>query len=510
LFTSTRWIERTIWHWYLSVDDKGGGVRRRIARTWLRYRLRTAVRLRAARFSVPAALWRSLAIGVPVAAIITATVPVWGMSWFFDTENYASGMWNSWAEARTDAWRAAMVRAVPGGVGPATFAVTAPGIDTGDFSFVVIGDTGEGDASQHILRDQLLTVTARDEVKFVALSSDVIYPNGSMMDYEANFWLPFKGVTKPVFAIPGNHDWYDALEAFLATFLQPDAARAAMRARAEADLKLTSTTNDRIEALIAEAARLRTEYSVPTGFQRGPFFEFQTDRFAMVAVDTGIVKRIDPAEWAWLESALGRARGKLIMAVLGHPLYAKAYDMAYGNPDFARLKQLLLEAGATIVMAGDTHDFEYYAEPPRDGRTAVHYFVNGGGGAYLSMGTALDWPATPPTAEWAFYPGRAALVAKTDARTPWWKRPAWLWTKHYHAWPFSSEWMSALFDYNVSPFFQSFVEVRVERSANRVRLWPYGVHGRLRWRDLARSPTLAATTGGPDDFAEWIVPLPKT
>jgi hypothetical protein len=67
--------------------------------------------------------------------------------------------------------------------------------------------------------------------------------------------------------------------------------------------------------------------------------------------------------------------------------------------------------------------------------------------------------------------------------------------------------MSALFDYNVSPFFQSFVEVRVERSANRIRIWPYGVHGRLRWRDLARSPVLTAGSGGPADFVEWTVSM---
>jgi hypothetical protein len=401
-----------------------------------------------------------------------------------------------------------MVRSVPAGSGPTPFAVTAPGIDAGDFSFVVIGDTGEGDASQHALRDQLLTVAAREDVRFVAISSDVVYPNGSMIDYESNFWLPFKGIAKPVFAIPGNHDWYDALEAFLATFLQHDAARAAMRARAAADLRLTSTTDGRIDALIAQADRLRGDYGVPTGFQRGPFFEIQTPDFALVAVDTGIVKRIDPAEEAWLVAALDRARGKLIMAVLGHPLYAKAYDMAQGNPAFARLKQLLLDRGATIIMAGDTHDFEYYAEPPRDGRAAVHYFVNGGGGAYLSMGTALDWPARPPTAEWAFYPTRDALVAKTGALTPWWKRPAWWWTRQLHAWPVSSDYMSALFDYNVAPFFQSFVEVRVERSAHRVRLMPYGVHGRLRWRDLSHSAISAAPPGAAaDGFTEWIVPM---
>jgi hypothetical protein len=444
---------------------------------------------------------------VPIAAVVAATVPVWGMSWFFDTENWASGIWNSWAEARTDTWREAMVRAVPGGPGATPFAVTAPGVDTGDFSFVVIGDTGEGDASQHALRDQLLTVVGREDVRFVAIGSDVVYPNGSMIDYEANFWLPFKGVTKPVFAIPGNHDWYDALEAFLATFLQPDAARAAMRARAEADLRLTSTTSARVDALLDEAARLRREYAVPTGFQRGPFFELQTDGFALVAIDTGIVKRIDPAQWAWLESALERARGKLTMALMGHPLYAKAFDMAQGNPEFARLKRLLLDRGVTIVMAGDTHDFEYYAEPPAGASPAVHYFVNGGGGAYLSLGTSLDWPARPPTDEWAFYPSREAITRKIDLRTPWWKRPAWWWTTRYHAWPFSAEYLSALFDYNVAPFFQSFVEVRVERSAGRVRLLPYGVHGRLRWRDLSRSAVLSATTGGADDFAEWIVPM---
>jgi hypothetical protein len=507
LRTSTRWIERTVWRWYLSAGAREARVRRAIAGAWLTYRLRAAVRLRAARFSIPSALWQSLATGIPVAAVIAATVPVWGMSWFFDTENWASGIWNSWAEARTDVWREAMIRATPDAAGATTFAVEAPGT-SGDFSFIVIGDTGEGDASQHVLRDQLLTVSARDDVRFVVISSDVIYPNGSMIDYEAKFWLPFKGVTKPVFAIPGNHDWYDALEAFLATFLHHDAARTAMRARAEADLRLTSTSSGRIERLIAEADRLRGEYRVPTGFQRGPFFEMQWPDVALVAVDTGIVKRIDPAEWRWLDAALTRASGKMTMAILGHPLYAKAFDMAQDNEDFARLKRLLLDHHVTIVMAGDTHDFEYYAEPAAADRPAVHYFVNGGGGAYLSMGTALDWPANPPTAEWAYYPARDPLVAKVDARTPWWKRPAWWWTKRFHAWPFSSEYLSALFDYNVAPFFQSFVEIRVERSAHRIRLWPYGIYGRLRWRDIAHAPTLSGTTGGPDDFAEWIVPMP--
>jgi len=310
-----------------------------------------------------------------------------------------------------------------------------------------------------------------------------------------------------VYAIPGNHDWYDALEAFLATFLEPDAARIAMRARAEADLRLTSTTEYRINRLIAEAGRLRTEYEVPTGFQHGPFFDIQTDRFALVAIDTGIVKRIDRAQWEWLQSALTRARGKTKMAVIGHPFYAGGFDQTEGNDDFSRLRKLLVDEGVTIMMAGDTHDFEYYREPTTGAVPQVHHFVNGGGGAYMSFGTALAWPARPATTDWAFYPGHDAVVRKIQERTPWWKRPAWWWTAKMGAWPFSPEWLSAALDYNVAPFFQSFVEVKVEPSRNRIRILPFGVHGQLRWRDLAHSPGVAPGSNDGDANAEWIVEM---
>jgi len=508
---STRWLERLVWRRHLARAGAEGAWRRRIRLGWLRYRLRMGMRLREAQYSVLTALRRSLALGLPIAAIIAATVPMWGMSWFFDSENWATGIWNSWAESRTDEWREAMVRAVSGDgarLRSTEFMVTPPGGLGGDFAFVVIGDPGEGDASQHVLRDQLLAVAGHADVRFVVVSSDVVYPNGSMIDYEAKFWLPFKGVSKPVYAIPGNHDWYDALEAFQATFLEAGAARTAMHARAQADLRLTSTTRARIDRLIGEAQRLRAEYEVPTGFQRGPFFEVQGDRFALVAIDTGIVQRIDPAQWAWLESALQRARGKLTMAVLGHPFYAGGYDMTRGNEAFGRLKRLLLDHRVTIMMAGDTHDLEYYSDLPRHGAWAAHYFVNGGGGAYLSLGTALAWPRDPPTARWAFYPGAEAVSRKIEAQTPWWKRPAWWWTTRAGGWPLSAEWMSAAFDYNTAPFFQSFIEVRVEVSASRVRLLPYGVHGRLRWRDLTHSSDLRPAGVAAADPVEWIVPMP--
>src|SRR5439155_1490021 len=174
----------------------------------------------------------------------------------------------------------------------------------GDFSFLVLGDTGEGGAAQHSLRDQYLSLGQRADVKFLVISSDVIYPTGAMSDYEAKFYLPFKGFTKPIYAIPGNHDWYDALEGFAANFLEPDAARTAIHSRIVTDKRLTSTTDRRIENMIREADRLRREFNISNAHQRAPFFELQTEQFNLIAIDTGVIRGVDSEQWAWLKSAL--------------------------------------------------------------------------------------------------------------------------------------------------------------------------------------------------------------
>jgi hypothetical protein len=162
-----------------------------------------------------------------------------------------------------------------------------------------------------------------------------------------------------------------------------------------------------------------------------------------------------------------------------------------------------------IVMAGDTHDLELYVERYQagGGEQVMHHVVNGGGGAYLSSGTALAWPPSPALPQWAFHPTTAQLTAKIDFHTPRWKWPFWVWTKHFGAWPFSVEWLSAAFDYNVAPFFQSFVEVRVEPSAGRVRMLPWGVHGRLRWADLQASPGWRPPAARADELVEIVVPI---
>jgi uncharacterized membrane protein HdeD (DUF308 family) len=490
----------------------------RMLRPWLTVRYRFSARLQRSRRSPTTAFGWGLQIGLPLTAVLIALHPIWGMTWYFNSENWVTGAWEKWTEYRVDDWRAAMIReiratavGVPEGE---LFRVAPEGVaGNADFSFIVIGDTGEGDESQHILRDRFLLLGQRPDVRFLIVSSDVIYPSGAMKDYESKFYLPFKGFTKPIYGLPGNHDWYDALDAFAPNFLEPAAARAALRARRAADKGLTTTTEAKVERLIAEAARLRKAYGAQTGLQRAPFFEIQTDRFALIVVDTGILKIIDDEQQAWLNGALERSRGKFKMALLGHPLYAEGHDKGVDNPRFAALHQLMRDHEVEVVMAGDTHSLEYYREKYRasgsqDGKENVmHHFVNGGGGAYLSIGTQLNWPGQPAVADCGYYPRTEAIVDKLDRETPGWKWPIWFWVKRFGAWPSTPETLAAVFNYNHAPFYQSFVEVRVEYSANVVRFIPHGVSGPLRWRDFQLFGQVIPSGRNEDDIVEFTVPM---
>ncbi|MFO0810642.1 MAG: DUF308 domain-containing protein [Gemmataceae bacterium] len=510
----TRPIERRAWSRLLSRVDAGRklGPISRIERRWLIHRMHFAERVDSAYRSPRAAVRRALHVGLPPAAILVAMSPLFAASWFFNTENWGTGLWERWTELRVDDWRTEMIRAVRGTSGDDAelFRVTPEGVaGTADFSFVVIGDTGEGDASQHVLRDQFLGLMSRPEFKFLVVSSDVIYPSGAMKDYEPKFYLPFKGVTKPIYAVPGNHDWYDALEAFGANFLEPTAARAALRARVAADHGLTTTTERHIDALTDEAAVLRREYGVQAGRQKAPYFEVQTDRFALIVVDTGILKSVDADQLNWVRSALKRSHGKFTMAILGHPLYAGGHYRGNDHPTFAEVHKLLHDHGAEVVVAGDTHDFEYYREPYETNGVArsMAHFVTGGGGAYLSIGTALAWPKTPAVRDTANYPRADAIIDKLNSEVQWWKQPMWYWTKRLGAWPSSPELMSAAFNFDRAPFFQHFLAIHVEGSSRRVRVVAQGVNGPLHWRDLQLHGDALPTGQNPDGVVEWVFPL---
>ena len=124
---------------------------------WAEQRLRRSVARDLENNTLIGAVRQLVRAGLPITAVLIAVNPVWGFSWYFNSENWASAAWQKIAESRVDDWREAMIDAAVRR--PGRGRVTAPGVfdvaprhsSHGDFSFVVIGDPGEGDPSQHAL-----------------------------------------------------------------------------------------------------------------------------------------------------------------------------------------------------------------------------------------------------------------------------------------------------------------------------------------------------------------------
>src|SRR5687768_9810987 len=88
--------------------------------------------------------------------------------------------------------------------------------DLDSLSLLVVGDPGEGDDSQYATVPGLLACGEGTDLMVVC--SDVIYPAGEARHYEDRFYRPYKDYPKPLYALPGNHDWYDGLTGFMLNF----------------------------------------------------------------------------------------------------------------------------------------------------------------------------------------------------------------------------------------------------------------------------------------------------
>ena len=153
----TRPVERMAWSLRLGTKARTAPMNRAadwLIGLWLEGRFNFAMRLREGRVSLVAALILVLRLGLPVTAFFVAFNPIWGFSWYFNTESWATGVYQKMTELRVDPWRVKMADAVMRvyGGGDDLFRVDPGGLqEGGDFSFLVIGDPGEGDASQYSL-----------------------------------------------------------------------------------------------------------------------------------------------------------------------------------------------------------------------------------------------------------------------------------------------------------------------------------------------------------------------
>ena len=118
---------------------------------------------------------------------------------------------------------------------------------SGDFWFDYAADTGDGFNSTYAIADAIAQPTldlqgaegapvTTSAGKLLVFGGDEVYPYPTRSEYETRTETPyrmaFSGRARPdVFAIPGNHDWYDSLVAFSRTFCRPERGFAGCRTR---------------------------------------------------------------------------------------------------------------------------------------------------------------------------------------------------------------------------------------------------------------------------------------
>ncbi|WP_152188260.1 metallophosphoesterase family protein [Georgenia satyanarayanai] len=250
-----------------------------------------------------------------------------------------------------------------------------------EVSFLVLGDTGEGDNSQyHVVRPLLASA---EGTSFTCIVSDVIYPAGDVSDYEDKFLHPYRPLPGPIYAVPGNHDWYDGLHGFMTLLcgadpdLRPPARREPILWKRLLHRCLWRQASETAQDELERLRSLRPHVSN----QPGPYFAIELHDLLLVGIDTGIDGTLDAEQAAWLRTVSALDTDKILLT--GKPLIANARrkEVSMDGPD--RTVNALVENAANryiAVIGGDIHNYQRY-EVSHDGRT-VQYVVSGAGGAY--------------------------------------------------------------------------------------------------------------------------------
>jgi hypothetical protein len=267
-------------------------------------------------------------------------------------------------------------------------------------SFIVMGDTGEGDASQYRVVPTLLA-QARD-TDFMLICGDVAYPSGGIEEYGSRVLGPYRDYPGPIYAIPGSHSWYDDADGFMYWFCnaderprRPRAGRWGLR-----ELLWRRSPEGRTDALLDMAAvrdspkgstyddHRHLQVAVDPSAdgrvhqQPGPYFALQAGQVKLVALDSGLDGPLDSSQRDWFLRTSAEDGPKILL--LKPPLYVDGQYLP-----------LPMEGGMTIhevvtnpdhkylaVISGHTHNYQRYLVRLGDDRE-MPFIVAGGGGAFL-------------------------------------------------------------------------------------------------------------------------------
>jgi hypothetical protein len=254
--------------------------------------------------------------------------------------------------------------------------------DPPSFSFMLLGDTGEGDAPQYAVVPGFLKMS--EGTDFAIIASDVIYPTGSVNEYGTKFFRPYKDYDAPIYAIPGNHDWYDGLGGFMRVFCgAPELpADTAPKPLSRAWLRRWLWKNPDVpdEGRLAEAERLRSRPGQRVT-QPGPYWAIDSGPVRIVGIDTGILGGIDAEQGEWLRRVSQGPQPKIL--ITGKPIYVDGAHHPGPIEGGGTVDEIVQDPACNYVAAigGDIHNYQHY--PVKVGDRTIEYIVSGGGGAFM-------------------------------------------------------------------------------------------------------------------------------
>ena len=227
----------------------------------------------------------------------------------------------------------------------------------GDFWFDYVADIGDGWNSTYAVADAI----ARPELlgteagRVLVFGGDEVYPYPTRSEYDVRTETPysqaFAGRAHPdVFAIPGNHDWYDSLVAFSRVFCRPErgfAGCATRQTRSYFALKLPANW-----WLLAIDLQLGADLDEP-----------QVQYFQKVAA------RMD--DNARLIFCVPEPRWILEDAYPSHSSYEELSSTRF-------LEEKVFKRKARVFLTGDLHFYKRH-----ENAEGVQKITSGGGGAFL-------------------------------------------------------------------------------------------------------------------------------
>jgi len=278
----------------------------------------------------------------------------------------------------------------------------------GDFWFDYLADTGDGwnptYAMARLVSGKSVAAAGEDlpRGQLLVLGGDQVYPSASRKEYQERFRTPFEEAYAPrgvprwnptaadaphLYALPGDHDWHDGLNAFSGLFCR-------RRTTLPGALGLP-----RDGAIIAgrETRQTRSYFALelPRGWWlwgtdsqlEGYIDQPQVDYFSHVAANWMAAQSkliLCVAEPIWENIVSGRIDDRYRSFNYLERLAGLARDPVTGEPKGHRLK---------LVLTGDSHHYARFLE--HGATSSPHYVTCGGGGAFTSATHQLGTRSVP-------------------------------------------------------------------------------------------------------------------